>query len=288
MSLTNFIPQLWSARILSALRKSLVYGQPGVVNTEYEGELSGAGDTVNINSIGDPTIFDYTKNTDMPAPETLTDATRQLLIDQSKAFNFQVDDIDKAQTRPNVMDEAMSRAAYRLRDIADQHIAVRMVASGTENTLGTLAAPIDATAANAYDVLVDLGTKLDEANVTREGRWSVIPFWFEGLLSKDDRFIGDSGSGEVLRNARVGRAAGFNLYGSNNVPTTASTEGTSRSTHRIVAGVGGATSFADQISEVEAYRPERRFGDALKGLHVYGCKVVRPEQLALLTAVRPA
>src|SRR4051794_25809350 len=93
-SIDNFIPTIWSARILVALQKALVYAQPNIINRDYEGEIREAGNTVLINSIGDPTIFDYTKNTDMPSPETLTSTQRQLVIDQAKAFNFQVDDVD--------------------------------------------------------------------------------------------------------------------------------------------------------------------------------------------------
>src|SRR5437868_9631974 len=124
-TINNFIPQIWSARILEALRKALVYAQANIVNRDYEGEIQAYGDTVKINSIGDPTIFDYTKNTDMPSPETLTDSQKVLQINQAKAFNFQVDDVDKAQQNPKVLDFALSRAAYKLADTADQFVAAQ-------------------------------------------------------------------------------------------------------------------------------------------------------------------
>src|SRR4051794_28748111 len=135
MSINNFIGTVWSARILRALEKSLTYG--GVVNRDYEGEIKGVGDTVKITSVGDPTVFDYTKNTDMADVETLTDATRSLVIDQAKGFNFQVDDVDKAQGAVGVMDEAMRRAGYKLRDAADQYLAGVLVAGATTNPVGS-------------------------------------------------------------------------------------------------------------------------------------------------------
>jgi hypothetical protein len=282
MSINNFNATVWSNKLLMALMKSLVFAQPGVVNRDYEGEIVGVGSTVKINSIGDPTVFDYTKNTDMPAPETLTDATRNLVIDQAKGFNFQVDDVDKAQGagRAGVLDEATRRAAYKLRDAADQYLAAQMVAGATVNTVGSTGTPVAVDKTNAYETLLRAKVKLDAQNVPEEGRWAIVPGWFAAVLADDDRFIGTLGvNGEpVLVNGAVGgKIAGFQLLTSNNVPVATSK-------YSIVAGQGGATSYAESLNEVEAYRPQSRFGDAVKGLHVYGAKVVRPEELVLITA----
>ena len=290
-AIDNFIPTIWSARILVALQKTLVFAQANIVNRDYEGEIREAGDTVNINSIGDPTVFDYTKNTDMPAPETLTSSQKTLVIDQSKAFNFQVDDVDKAQTRPQVMDAALSRVAYKLADVVDQYLAGKLLAGATLNTIGTTAVPIVPTAAagvnGAYEQLVDLGVKLDEQNVPTEGRWVVVPPWFHGLLTKDSRFVSYAAV-DVLYNRQVGEAAGFAILVSNNTPTVADPGGTGINgvRYKILAGHAMAATYAEQINQVEAYRPERRFGDAVKGLHLYGASVERSEAVAVLTAVR--
>jgi hypothetical protein len=286
MSINNFIPTVWSARILEALRKALVYGQANIVNRDYEGEISAYGDTVKINSIGDPTIFDYTKNSDMPSPETLSDSQKTLQITQAKAFNFQVDDVDKAQQNPKVMDFALSRAAYRLADVVDQWIAAEMVSEIGTNVIGTLESPIVPKSSvdplGAYEQLVDLGTLLDEANVPTDARWVVIPPWIHGLLVKDQRFVSYAAV-DVLYNRQVGEAAGFSVLVSNNVPTGYYDESDADDPIRsfILAGHNMAFSFAEQINEVEAFRPERRFGDAVKGLHLFGGTVVRPEALAL-------
>ena len=280
MAIDNFIPEVWSARLLMNLRKFLVYGQAGVVNRDYEGEINQAGDTVRINSIGPVTVGSYVKNTNIGDPETLTDAQQSLLIDQAKYFNFQVDDIDRAQQKPQVMDAAMQEAGYGLRDVADQFIAGLYTGVAAGNTVGDDTTPIVPTKTNAYEYLVDLATMLTDAKVPQDGRWVVVPPWFYGLLLKDDRFVdaSKSGSADALRNGQVGRAAGFDVLQSHNVPNTAGSK------YKIIAGHPMAISYAEQINKVEAYRPEKRFADAVKGLHLYGAKLVRPAGIAVLTA----
>jgi len=281
MSLDNFIPEIWSARLLSNLNKALVFGQPGVVNRDYEGEITAAGDTVRINNIGRITVRDYTKNTDIVTPDNLTDAQSLLLIDQQKYFNFQVDDIDKVQQKPKVMNEAMGEAAYALADQVDTYIAGLYTDADAANLSGSAGSPKTdlATAGKAYEYLVDLSVLLDQSNVPNTGRWCVIPPWFEGWLLKDNRFVsfGTVANVDILRNGMIGRAAGFDILKSNNVSNNATT-------WRIMAGSPISISMADQITETEAYRPEKRFGDAVKGLHVWGSKVIRTAALAVLYA----
>lgn len=284
MAIKNFIPQIWSARLLAALDKSLVYAQPGVVNRDYEGEISGAGDTVRINSIGDVTIKDYTRNTDIDAPQELNDAQSMLTITEEKYFNFAVDDVDRRQAQGSYFDEAMRRAGYNLRDKADQFVAAKYVDVPTANMIGDDTTPKVPTANTAgtafYEYLVDLGVILDENNVPREQRFAIIPPWCHGLLQKDERFVkaGTPSTDNVLKNGEIGMAAGFSILVSNNVPNTSGTK------YKIIAGHPMACSYAEQIRKVEAYRPEKRFSDAVKGLHVYGAKVVRPYAWAVLTA----
>lgn len=283
MGLENFIPEVWSARLLQNLHKALVYGQTGVINRDYEGEIKGAGDTVRINMVGPVTIGTYVKNSNMAAPQALTDAQLALLVSQAKYFNFGIDDVDKAQQKPQVMDEAMREAAYGLADVADQFIASLHTDVATANLVGTDASAIvpNLTAGTTvYDYLVDLGVKLDEANVPSAGRWAIVPPWIYGMLLKDDRFVGKStpSADATLRNGVVGEAAGFTISKSNNVPNTAGAK------YKILAGHPLAWSYAEQVNQVEGYRPEARFADAVKGLHLYGAKVVRPNALALLTA----
>lgn len=280
MALSNMIPTLWSARLLANLNNASVYAQAGIINRDYEGEISQAGDTVRINSIGRVTIGNYTKDTDINAPETLDDAAQILTIDQQKYFNFGVDDIDKAQGKPKVMDAAMQEAAWGLRDVADRFVAALYTDIASGNGIGDDTTPKVPTKADAYEYLVDLSVILDDNNVPTTGRFAVVPPWFHGMLLKDDRFVksGTPSGDQVLRNGEVGEAAGFLVLRSNNVPNTSATK------YKILAGHAIAWSFAEQIVSVEGYRPEKRFGDAVKGLHVYGAKVTRPTALAVLTA----
>jgi N4-gp56 family major capsid protein len=280
VAITRFRPEIWSARLLVATRKALVYGGPGMVNRDYEGEISQAGDTVRITSIGDPTIGDYVPNSTVISPEELTDAQRTLVVDQAKYFAFKVDDVDKRQAKGDVMSEAMRRAAYKLADQQDQYIAGLYTGIQSANVLGSTGAPIDTytTPTDAYDkVLVPLRTRLAKANVPTEGRFIVVTPEFTASLLLDPRFIkaNEAGDGGQARlNGYVGRAAGFNILESNNAPNP------SGDTQVVIAGTSGAISFAEQINQTEAYRPENGFSDAVKGLTLYGAKLVRPDFMA--------
>lgn len=277
----DFIPTVWAARLLVALEKALIYGQTHVSNRDYEGEIRKAGNTVKIASIGDVTIGDYTKDTNINDPESLTDDEQTLLINNAKYFNFYVDSVDRAQQNVNVLDEAMRRSSWKLRDESDTFLAAAMdSAVPTGNKIGSTTTPKVPTKADAYEYLVDLGVLLDESNVPMDGRFVVVPAWFHGLLLKDDRFVrsGTPSGDRKLVNGEVGEAAGFAILKSNNVPNATGTK------YKIIAGHSIATAYVEQILDVQTYKPEKRFGDAVKGLHVYGAKVVRPTALAELIA----
>ena len=277
----SFIPTVWAARLLSALEKSLIYGQANVCNRAYEGEVRSYGNTVKIASIGDVTVSDYTKDTDIDPPASLTDSDQTLLIDQQKYFHFVVDSVDRAQQNVNVLDEAIRRAAYSLKDVADQYLAGLMdSAVPVGNMIGSLVTPKIPTKDDAYEYLVDLGTVLDEKNVPTFGRFAVVPAWFHGLLLKDDRFVrsGTTMGDRRLMNGEAGEAAGFTILKSNNVPNTSGAK------YRIIAGHSSATTYVEQVLDLQSYKPEKRFGDAVKGLHVYGGKVIRATSLACLVA----
>ena len=276
MAVTSFIPELWNARLLYALEKAHVAAN--LVNRNYEGEIRQQGDTVHINSIGAVTVDDYMRNTDIDDPEVLTTTDQTLTIDQAKYFNFQIDDVDAAQTAGDLMDTAMQRAAYALNDAADAFL-LQTIAAGvdTGNKIGSSAA-IALTAENIYENIVALKTKLDKANVPTTGRYIVVPPEIHALLLLDDRFVKASDGGtanDTLLNGEVGRVAGFTVYMSNNVKFTTD--------HwEIPASVQTSTTYAEQIVSTEAYRMEKRFADAVKGLHVYGAKVTDGKQIAVL------
>ena len=277
----EFIPTVWAARLLVALEKALIYGQANVCNRDYEVEIRKSGNTVKIASIGDVSVDNYTKDTDIADPEVLTDEDQSLLIDNAKYFNFYVDSVDRAQQNVNVLDEAMRRSAWSLREKADAFLATTMEGGvANANRIGTIAIPKVPTKDDAYEYLVDLAVLLDEANAPIDGRFVVVPAWFHGLLLKDERFVksGTRRSDTAIANGEVGEAAGFAILKSNNVPNTTGTK------YKIIAGHSIATAYVEQIVDVQTYKPEKRFGDAVKGLHVYGARVVRPTALAMLIA----
>lgn len=277
MSVQTFIPEIWAARLLSSLKKSLVYASPIVTNRDYEGEINEAGDTVTINSVNRPTIGTYTPNSTTITPEPLTTAQRKLVVDQAKYFAFELDNVDRRQAKGGLLEEATDEAAYGLRDVADQYVAGLYTGVASANDLGT----VSITSADlAYTNLVSLKTKLDEADVPMEGRWVVIPPWYEGLLLENSKFVegGTTDSEGRLVNGVVGEAAGFRVLKSNNVPNPTGDD------HVVIAGVRGAITFAEQINSLKAYEPDDSFSDAIKGLHLYGSKLVRPDSIATLTA----
>ena len=129
MAVTNFIPELWSARLLQSLEKTHVAAN--LVNRDYEGEIRQQGDTVHINMIGTITVRDYTKGSDIVAPEELSTTDQTLVISQAKYFNFQIDDVDAAQVAGSLMDSALARSAYALKDAADSYI-LKTIADGLQ------------------------------------------------------------------------------------------------------------------------------------------------------------
>lgn len=284
MSIKNFIPTVWSGNLLVALKNALVYAQPGIVNRDYEGEISGYGDTVKINGIGAVSVGDY-DGTSIGDPEDLDDTTRNLQITESKYFNFKIDDVDAAQIKGNVMQQAMIEAAYGLQRTADTFIANKYVDAIAGNLIGSDGSPVTfSSPSDAYELLVDISVLLEEANVPMLGRWVIVPAWFRGLLQKDDRFVaaGTAKTDSVLANGEIGEAAGLRVLVSNQVPNTAGTK------YKIMAGYPGSITYAEQIVSVEAYRPENFFADAVKGLHVYGGKTTRPDTLVVATCNRPS
>jgi len=280
MAITNFIGEVWAAQILQNLQKSLVYGQVGVINRDYEGDVKGKGDTVRITAHGPITIDNYDRSGGLNDPEELDDASTTLEITQAKYFNFRIDDIDKAQMNVALMESATRDAAYQLADVADQYIAGIMAAQAG-NAVGSDGADkvFDGTTNFVTEELLEVKQKLDEANAPTEGRFVVIPPWVVKWLLQEDAIVNPSWSGVegVMLNGEIAKLFGFSILQSNNVPNDGGDH------YKVVAGVARATTFADSVNETEAYRPDKFFADALRGLHCYGAKVVDPECLCVLT-----
>ncbi len=281
MAVTNFIPELWSAEVQLPFEKALVFGQPTVANTKHEGQIKQMGDTVNVTTISDPTIKTYNKSSDI-AIDDVSDGNIKLVIDQGDYFAFRVNDVDRVQAAGDFQSPATQRAGFGLKDKVDKFIASQFAKTsangGPKSALGAQKV-INGVGGNtpgadqltAYDVLVKLANALNKENTPTDGRYVVIDPDFLAALQHDPRFsrVDASGTSETLRNGIVGRALGFDVLTSNNV-----TGGL------VCAGIPGALSFANQLTEVEALREQGRFADIVRGLNVYGAKIFYPEGLA--------
>ena len=246
-------------------------------------EISQFGDTVKIGQIGPITIGDYKPNATVITPEQLSATQTILTIDKANYFAFKIDDVDQAQTKPKLMDSAMLRSAYGLNDTVDALIGGLYTEAGTSITT-------QASSVNSLYVLEAVGAcvqALDEQNVPEAGRWMVIPPWFNTKL-QIARILQTDGSidaNQTMNTGYVGKVLGLDVYVSNNITTT----GTAPAyTSKVIAGHSMAITFAEQIVSVEAFRQEASFSDAVKGLHVYGYKVVQPNALVAMTAVYKA
>ncbi|MFA5750381.1 MAG: P22 coat protein - protein 5 domain protein [Candidatus Shapirobacteria bacterium] len=283
MGLENFIPEIWSAKLFVRLRKALVFGD--VVNKDYEGEISGMGDTVRINEIGPITVSDYTKYGAL-SWQALTSAQKTLLIDQAKSFSFAVDDIDTVQMNPKVMNDAMAEASYAVADTIDQYIAglyAQAGVIGNSAAIGTAGASLACSSGNVIEILSYASRYLSEHNVPEAGRWIIIPPWFhQKLLLAEVGGISATAvpkisTGEVIP-GYVGQALGFSEIRVSNNVSCASAAGQ----YRVMCGARTAISYAGQVSKIKAVEREDYFDQGVKGLYVYGAKVVRPDALCTL------
>lgn len=286
MSVQNFIPELWNAAILEPYKKNLIFGQDGIASTSYYGQITGMGDTVTINTLNDLTIKDYTKGQDIEI-ENLETTPTKVKIDQGKYFAFGVDDVDKIQAAGELQGVATRRAGIQLRDAADQYLS-KVLAEGAhkDNKVGAMNVIKEdphrvTTGDTAYDALVALSERLDDQSVPTEDRWVVIGSKTRSALLNDPRFVNvdKSGTSEGLRNGVIGRVIGFDVMVSNNIQKKGGT-GKTPVTETLVAGVPDAFAFASQILKTEALRDQNQFRDIVRGLHVYGASVVRPEGIA--------
>ncbi len=278
MAVNQFIPKVWSARILAKLQATLVYGQPQIVNTDYQGEITEAGDTVYIHGHSDVTVSPYTRNTTTLAYQLLNDERRSITIDRSDYFAVSHDDLDAAQTKPKLLDSVSQDAAYQLARVQDTYIS-GLGAAGAQGLLeGAAGAARQITAANAYTTFVEAAVMLDEKNIPEAGRYAVVPPWLAAELLKDNTYFLQA-RGDAVLNGQIGTIAGISILKSNRVPV-----GTT--VYDVLIGHNMAISFASQINKVEGLRAVNSFADLLRGLTLYGGKVLYPEALIKLRATK--
>jgi len=225
-----------------------------------------------------------------------------LLIDKAHYFNVAVDDIDAYQSDIGLMEMWSKDASEQMRNYIDRGILSDIYTDAdADNTgatagrisgaydLGITGFPAVVTADNILDYIVDMGTVLDEADIPSENRWLVAPAWFTGMIKKSDLQDASMTGDKItpLRNGKIGVIDRFTIYMSNNVHNAidAGAAGTPRC-FDIMAGHISSTTFANQIVKVQNVMSERTFANLVRGLNVYGYKVVVPEAMTVLYAAK--
>ncbi len=270
MAITNFIPTIWSENLHTALDKQ--YIAVANCNRDFEGEIKNKGSVVKICGVGSITVSDYTKDTDMSSPQALSDTVQELTVDRAKFFNFQIDDVDKAQCTPKLMEAAMKSAAAAIADEADKYIF--SLHTKAENTITN----DDISTGTLIDTIIKARRILYENNVTDSTSvvLEVSPAVAAVILKEKLALTNDA---DAFENGYLGSIAGCKIYVSNNIATE---NMMIYDNHMCIMRTKRAIAFAEQLSEIDAYRPEKRFADAVKGLHLYGAKVVYPAEMVTL------
>jgi len=283
-----WVPEIFSKKVQVAFRKASVV--EAITNTDYTGEISQFGDTVNIIKEPQISVYDYTRHTSFNATD-LTDEELTMQVDQAKAFQFEVDDLEKRFSHVNWQQVASDNAAYKLKDAMDSNVLAAIAASGTSNTYGSVSSPIltghDSGETDPLDVLARLARLLDDQNVPEENRWVVAkPAFYEELAKTNSKLLSidyNAGQGS-LRNGLIasGELRGFKMYKSNNVADATGTGSyTGESLPLVLAGHMSAVATAQALSTVETVRSTDYFADIVRGLLVWGRKVLRPEGVAI-------
>ena len=267
----NFIPEVFSKLLQAKFYKKSIL--PEISNTDYEGEISGQGDKVVIRTVPAVTINNYAGTI---TTQELTTAKVEMLIDKAKYYSFKVDDVLAAQADINLLEGASTDAAEGMRIAVETEVLAGAITGAT-----TIGAQTTITAANILTNILTMSKQLDELNIPEEGRFIVLSPEFISLLKQSELrqayLTGDGTS--PLRNGLVGMVDRFRVFQSNMVYTAAS--GADSGYTHVLAGHPKALSFASQFTNTETVRMESTFGDQVRGLKVYGSKVVTPDALVV-------
>lgn len=261
MAFTSFIPQIWNAQMLLDFREQVVAAN--LVNRNYEGDAR-VGNTVKINSATAVAIDDYAAAGRVTAADAIASTSVDLLINQEKSFDFFVDDIDKAQAAGS-LDVYSESAAAGLAEDADKFILSTVSGAKAHQTATTIT-----TGDAALNILRDLRKAMNKAKVPQNSRVAVVNAEFEALLleaASKITAVDKSGTPAGLREATLGRLLGFTIVTSENLPVVAKPQ--------VVSWYQPAVAYVSQITETEALRADTKFADRIRGLHVYGGKVIR-------------
>jgi len=274
--INNFIPTIWSETLLRSIDKKYI----GVAHCtrEYEGDIKEQGNAVKICGYYPVDIMTYNRENKLTNPHELTQLVHELKIDQAKYFNFLIEDVDRAQIKPKLMEHAMKGAAEALANVADKYVF------SLYKEAGTTFVSDQATPDTILDIFFKTHTQLLKSGITDPSEivYEITPDISEILLRSKIQFSTDNN--DSLKNGCIGKILGSEVFVSNNVNFEL---GPSQCVHHCIARSKRAIAFAEQLSEIDAYRPEQRFADAVKGLHLYGAKAIYPQELVYMKFTFP-
>lgn len=279
MAYDNFIPSVWAEGIEHDLERLCVFAED--CNRKYEGNVSEVGDTVRIFGVGKPTIYDMDRKNasgEIVAPEEIADTSISLAINQIRYFNFKVGDIDKAQSVKGLMEALRQESSEGLANAIDKYIASFAL---DKQVKALNASPLKLTADKALEGEINVlhaielaAQKLYENDVkdTTKIVLTVTPRFF--TLFRRAYTGKDTDNSEKMANGQVGKYAGIIIKQSNNVATSAN-----GSVDNMMIRTQRAIAFANPLTKVEAYRPEKAFADAVKGFELFDACVARPKEV---------
>ena len=278
MSYANFIPTVWNESIERELERLCVFAED--CNRSYEGSVKSKGESVKILGVGKPTIKSVAKaakNNDIDGPEEVEDTSVIMVIDQIRYFNYMIGDIDKAQAQNGVMDALNLETSEGLANEVDKHIAGLAIDSNVKKVNETVpVVTADKSAGEGYvlDILDKAIEKLYENDVkaTTEIVCTVSPRFFTRLKKAYAEL--DTDNSNLLKNGRVGKYGNVTIKMSNNVHRT-----DNGNVDNIMIRTKRAIAYVNALTHTEAYRPEKKFADAVKGFILFGAKVVRPKEI---------
>ena len=287
----NFTPEIFSQKVLKFFRRASVVED--ITNTDYAGEIENYGDTVRIIKEPTITVSAYSRGA-VVNPQDLADDQDTMVVDQANAFAFKIDDIEERHSHVNFEALATSSGAFSLKRKYDANVLQAMVdgAGNTGTDFGTAAAPIAINVAqdNAVNLMLAMARQLDDQSIPEENRFFVAPpaFW-EHMFQAGSKFAEVQVTGDAtspLRNGLImqGNIAGMACYkttalnGTGTDVVTITGQDTTND-FVVLAGHMSSTSTASHIAKTEVVRSTETFSDIVRGLHVFGRKVLRPEAL---------
>lgn len=260
MSYQNFKPEVWTELTNRNLNKNLVFG--ALANRKYEGKIENYGSSIRVPSIGSVTVGDYT-GADITFQED-TGAYQTININKAKYFALKMDDVDKAQAIPGVMEGLTEQAVYEMADVVDTELA-KLYTKCKNKVSGTIGTD------KVTHLILKLAAQMDKDNVPTANRWLVLsPEVYVEIIKELPQISTGENTLGINQSYYIGMYGGFQIFKSNNVQLTGKK-------YHCMAGVSQGLTLAMQINKMEAGKFEKSFGEYVKGLQLFGCDVIETE-----------